>query len=84
MANKHRRRVNNATAYRFYKKQTRELKESLAEAVQGLDDWTATYAPEFCGHEMVQGAQNRLREYGTIAYIANIVSKGHTLLRKYK
>lgn len=57
------------------------LRKALSDSIQGLNDWTATYASEHCSDEMVEAAQNRLHECGTIAYIADLVKVGNDALK---
>lgn len=51
------------------------LRSALQEAIIALDDWTNSYAPEFCNPERVKEAQDRIYEYGTIGYIASVVTR---------
>jgi len=51
------------------------LRTALKAAIIALDDWTNTYAPEFCDEERVKQAQNRLTEHGTLYYIATVVKQ---------
>lgn len=57
------------------------LRAALSQTIRGLDDWTATYAPEHCSDEMVAAAQNRLHECGTLYYIASLVKIGNDALK---
>ena len=54
---------------------TTQLEQLLRRAVVALNDWTQTYAEEFCDPENVEQAKKRIEESGgTIAYIADLVS----------
>jgi hypothetical protein len=53
-------------------KEAEELIESLRVA---LNDWTHTYASEFCHEHTVKESRDRIGEYGTIGYIANLLGK---------
>ena len=57
------------------------LRAALKNAIIALDVWTSTFAPEFCDEERVKQAQNRLTEYGTLYYIANVVKQGRDALK---
>lgn len=57
------------------------LRDALTISIQALNDWTATYASEQCSDEMVESAYNRIAQYGTIAYIADVVKQNHDALR---
>lgn len=46
------------------------LRAALEIAAVALDDWTRTYAPEFCDSTKVEETHNRIAEMGTLAYIA--------------
>jgi len=54
----------------------------MQEAITALDDWTNIYAPELCNEERVKEAQNRINEYGTLAYIAAVVDNCHEALKE--
>jgi len=58
------------------------LRNALKTAIIALDDWTNTYAPEFCDEERVKQAQNRLTEYGTLYYIATVVKQCRDALKE--
>jgi hypothetical protein len=51
------------------------LRSALQNAIIALDDWTNTYASEFCDEERVKEAHDRIAEYGTIGYIASVVKQ---------
>jgi hypothetical protein len=51
------------------------LREALDAAILALDDWTNTYASEFCDEARVAEAKARLNAQGTIAYIADTVQQ---------
>jgi hypothetical protein len=40
-----------------------------------LNDWTHTYAPEFCHEETVKESRDRIGEYGTLGYVAHLLSE---------
>lgn len=46
------------------------VRTALQTAMTALDDWSCTYAPEFCDPKRVQEAKNRLSDQGTLYYIA--------------
>lgn len=51
-----------------------QLIEVLNSAITALDDWTNTYAEDFCDKNRVKEAKNRIKNSGgTIAYIADTV-----------
>lgn len=59
-----------------------ELETRLRISTQALDDWTSTYASEFCNDARVKEAWQRITDGGgTLYYIASIVSVNHALLR---
>jgi len=51
------------------------LYNALDAAITALDDWTNTYAPDFCNDDRVKEARQRLNENGTLFYIAAVVEK---------
>lgn len=53
----------------------KEVVEALDTAIQVLNDWTCTYASDFCEDKHVDAAKKRINLYGTIAYIADAVQK---------
>ena len=58
-----------------------DLEAALVKSTQALDDWTSTYAEEFCDSERVMAAWRRIMDNGgTLAYIAGIVHSNHALL----
>ena len=56
------------------------LTASINAAILALDDWTHSYAPDFCDEARVTEARARLTENGTLWYIATTVDR----LRKAK
>lgn len=51
-----------------------KLIETLNAAITALDDWTNTYASEFCDENRVAEARKRIKDNGgTVAYIADTV-----------
>lgn len=53
-----------------------ELELALTQSVTAIDDWLNTYAAELCDESRVEEARDRIRQYGTIGYIAK-VQKGN-------
>jgi len=51
------------------------IRVGLEAADQALADWVRTYAPEFCETDAVEAARERIRQRGTIAYIAEASGK---------
>ena len=49
------------------------LTVALDAAILALDDWTNTYASNFCDEARVAEAKARLNEHGTVWYIASTV-----------
>jgi hypothetical protein len=50
-----------------------KVDELLEELSVALDDWTNTYASEFCKKNNVEGSLKRMHNAGgTLAYIANL------------
>ena len=50
------------------------LINALNAAITALDDWTNTYASDFCEEKRVKEAWKRIKDNGgTIAYIADTV-----------
>lgn len=61
----------------------KELEEALRRSTQALDDWTSTYASEFCDEARVGEAWDRIQANGgTLAYIAGIVHPNHQMLKR--
>lgn len=56
-------------------KERNSTRTALQAAITALDDWTHTYAPEFCNPERVKEAEERVYSVGTIAYIADVVTQ---------
>lgn len=51
-----------------------KLLEALNAAITALDDWTNTYASDFCDESRVAEAWRRIKDNGgTVAYIADTV-----------
>jgi NTP pyrophosphatase (non-canonical NTP hydrolase) len=48
------------------------LREALRVCATALDDWLNTYAPDLCDASRVQEAFDRIKETGTIDYIARV------------
>lgn len=55
---------------------------ALQAAITALDDWLNLHAPEECHPARVLEAQKRVGEYGTIAYIANVVAQCRMALNR--
>jgi hypothetical protein len=51
------------------------LKLGLTAATEALNCWTCIYADDMCSEESVAKAKEKIYEYGTLAYIANINAK---------
>ncbi len=63
------------------RQQIKDLEGALVKSTQALDDWTSTYAEEFCDSDRVTAAWRRITDNGgTLAYIAGIVHRNHALL----
>jgi hypothetical protein len=56
-------------------KKTESLHTALRAAIVALNDWTCTYAPEFCSEQHVKAAQERVNEFGTLYYIASVTKQ---------
>lgn len=54
---------------------TESLHKALQAAVIALNDWTCTFAPEFCSRERVEEAAKRVNEFGTLYYIASVAKQ---------
>ena len=52
-----------------------KMRNALSSAIVALDDWTRTYAPEFCDEDSVKNTKNRLMESGTLCYIATVIQQ---------
>jgi hypothetical protein len=51
------------------------LRKALDAAILALDDWTNTYAADFCDEARVAEARARLSANGTVFYIATVVQQ---------
>jgi len=72
-----------ATEIEILRARVAELEASLTKSTQALDDWTSTFASEFCDEARVKAAWERIMSGGgTLYYIASIVSINHNLLKK--
>jgi hypothetical protein len=58
-----------------YKEDIILLRKALDAAILALDDWTNSYAPEFCEEFRVKMARDRIIEHGTLWYIATVVEQ---------
>jgi len=54
---------------------TKILSDALDAAIVALDDWTNTYAPDFCDEARVAEAKKRISQYGTVFYIATVIQQ---------
>ena len=61
-----------------------ELAEALRQSVVAIDDWLNTHAERFCDPQRVKEAYQRIGEFGTIAYIAEVQKKNRAALAKIK
>ena len=53
---------------------------ALRRSMVALDDWLNTYAEEFCDEQRVKEARERIKEFGTIGYIAEVQQQNHAAL----
>jgi len=51
------------------------VREALGKAREGMETWTAITAPTECSSEHVEVAQKRIREAGTLWYIATVTEQ---------
>ena len=63
-------------------RQRDELAEALRQSVVAIDDWLNTYAERFCDPKRVKEAYQRIGEFGTIGYIADVQKKNRAALAK--
>ena len=56
------------------------LEKALTRSVTALDDWLNTYASELCDPKRVEEAAVRIREHGTLAYIADVQEENREAL----
>lgn len=54
---------------------------ALEAASVALDDWLHTYASEFCNSERVRQSYERISEFGTIGYIAQMQKRINEVLK---
>lgn len=57
-----------------------DIEEKCKFALQALNDWAVTYAPDMCSDETVALAKARIHEHGTLAYIANATDQLHAAI----
>lgn len=57
------------------------MRTALQAAIIALNDWLHIYAPEFCSEEHVKESQDRVFEYGTLAYISSVTTQCRDALR---
>ncbi len=58
-----------------------DIEEKCKFALQALNDWAVTYAPDMCSDETVALAKARIHEHGTLAYIANATDQLHAAIQ---
>ncbi|MBS0257212.1 MAG: hypothetical protein JSR13_05785 [Proteobacteria bacterium] len=58
-----------------------DIEEKCKFALQALNDWAVTYAPDMCSDESVARAKARIHEHGTLAYIANATDQLHAAIQ---
>ena len=56
------------------------LKAALLRSMIALDDWLNTYADDQCDPKRVQEARDRISEFGTIGYIADVQEQNRKAL----
>ena len=56
------------------------LREALDQSRIALDDWVNTYAPEFCDAARVEEARARIRQHGTLGYVATVQEQNRRAL----
>lgn len=56
------------------------LEKALRRSNQVMDDWIVTYASEFCSQEQREATRGRIKNIGTLAYIAIQVGHNRELL----
>jgi hypothetical protein len=59
----------------------KSLRTALQAAITALNDWLHLTAPEQCGEEHVRESEERVFEYGTIAYIADVTTQCRNALK---
>lgn len=57
------------------------LRTALQASITALDDWLNIYAEELCDENRVKEAKERVGQFGTIAYIANVVAQCRAALK---
>ena len=45
-----------------------------------MDDWVNTYAPEFCDAARVEESRARIRQHGTLGYVATVQEQNRRAL----
>lgn len=65
---------------KYSDEQVEQLIDALKTSITALDDWLNTYASELCNEERVKEAYQRIHQYGTIGYIANVQLKNREAL----
>ena len=58
-----------------------KLIKALKRSMTALDDWLNTYADDQCDPQRVAQAHERIRERGTIGYIADVQKQNREALR---
>ena len=56
------------------------VREALERSIVAIDDWLNIYASAECDEQRVKEAKKRIREHGTLAYIANVQEQNRAAL----
>ena len=67
---------------RIAEEQRDELLTALKRSMIAIDDWLNTYASDQCDEQRVAEARARIREMGTIAYIADVQQQNRNAIAK--
>ena len=54
---------------------TQKIEDAIDAAITALDDWTCVHAPEYCDENRVKEAERRIRQVGTVYYIATVLEQ---------
>jgi hypothetical protein len=60
-----------------------EMAKALEVSNLAIEDWLHIYAPDECKSERVAEAYARIREHGTLAYIASVLSENRSAIAAY-
>ena len=60
--------------------ENKRLRDALDQSRIALDDWVNTYAPEFCDAARVEEARARIRQHGTLGYVATVQEQNRRAL----